>query len=599
MSVIVRRPCLSAAATMNAPVEDDRCEGLVADLLARMTADEKIGQLTWIPAPQHDENADWAQLDHQIAAGEVGAVLGVRDPVRAVRLQTIAHERARLSVPLLFPADVDAGTDTILPSPLALAASWDIDAVEAGAAVIGGEARENGANWLYSSEIFAGGLTQLAALYRGTGLHLACEIERAFMSGLHDTDAPEAFASLFERASPSPKACIREIPKEQIDEAVARVLRCKFRLGLIGRALGPPARMASHSLPTPVRNREIALDLARKCAVLLRNDPRLLPLGIDSGEILVVGSAATDRQSPLAGKRGVAASVIDGLEQLGIPHRFVLGLALRDHGEASGRMRAADRMAIGMASEAAKRAGTVIFVHASHEETGLSEADSALLYALVTANPRVALVTLGSAPLDPSVDGRNLWTILHAGPLGTMSGHAIAELLTGEASPSGRLAVAVRHESDDAGLPFGHGLSYSDVMLGNLAIDAGPDRIALTCEVENRGDRRGSETVQVYLDAPEPSDGLGSRKSSRLVAFRKLWFNPGEREVLHFELGRSEFGLLAAEESDPIRPGRYCLRVGLDEKRAMTREIVLTKSLARAMGRQTAEPSPLETRQKA
>jgi beta-glucosidase len=197
------------------------------------------------------------------------------------------------------------------------------------------------------------------------------------------------------------------------------------------------------------------------------------------------------------------------------------------------------------------------------------------------------------------VDGRNLWAILHAGPLGTMSGHAIAELLTGEASPSGRLAVAVTHDDGDAGLPFGHGLSYSDVMLGNLAIDAGPDRIGLTCEVENRGDRRGSETVQIYLDAFERVHEPAPIKSSRLVAFRKVWFNPGEREVLHFELGRSEFGFPADAESDPTRSGRYRLRVGLDAKRALTREIVLTKSLAKAMGRQTANPSPLQSRQKA
>ena len=583
---------------MIAPASDPACERIIRDLLVRMTADEKIGQLTWIPAPESRESTDWEELEQQIAAGRVGAVIGTGDCGQAERLQSIAQDRSRLAIPLLLPLDVGNGIDTIMPAPPALAASWDTEAVEGAAAVIASEAREHGANWLHSSDLSSSWLVELASQDRSTGRHLAGQIVRAFVSGLHDTDCPSRvtwpFAPWpFAQGDCAREAYGREIQPDRIDEAVAQVLRLKTGLGLIGKTPVPAVCRASHSLPTPVHNREVALDLARKCAVLLRNDPRLLPLGIDSGEILVVGAAATDRHAPLAGKQGVAASVIDGLEQLGIPHRFVAGLALRETGEASGPMRAADPMAIAMASEAAKRAGTVIFVHASHEEGGLSEADAALLDALVTANPRVAMVTLGHAPLDPSVDGHSLPTVLHAGQLGTMSGHAIAELLTGEASPSGRLPAALSPRGGDAELPFGHGLSYSEVTLRNLIVDSGPDRIGLTCELENLGDRFGSETVQVYLGPLEETDDSPASNSLHLVALRKMWFDPGEREFLHFDLGCAEFRFHADDAGIPVRHGRYCLRVGLNAKLALEREIVLTRTLASAMERPDTDPSPL------
>ena len=123
---------------------------------------------------------------------------------------------------------------------------------------------------------------------------------------------------------------------------------------------------------------------------------------------------------------------------LGLAHRCVPGLALREEGE-SWDLRDADNMAIGMASEAARRAGTVIVALGPFSELGAAQ--RTLLESLHAINPNIVLVTLGSRPLDPIIRGTRMPCVLHAGQLGSMSGHAIAEVLTGEFAPRGHLPL--------------------------------------------------------------------------------------------------------------------------------------------------------------
>ena len=377
-----------------------------------------------------------------------------------------------------------------------------------------------------------------------------------------------------------------------IDEAVGRVLRAKFRHGLLRAALAAPALRPSRALPTPVHNREAALSLARRCPVLTRNDPALLPLGIDSGDVLLVGPAASDRHAPMPGGDDLAASVIDGLEQLGIPHRYVPGLALRDNGNPLGGMIAADPMAIGMASEAAKRAGTVILVLNNDDTGALGEAQEQLLGALVNANPRLVVVNIGPCPLDPWFSGRPLASVLHAGRLGLMSGHAIAELLAGEFAPCGKLPVAIPATSRHEGLPFGHGLNYADFALTNLAIEHGRDRLHAFVDLRNVAEREGTEVVQLYLRRPGESEDA----ARELVDFQRLSLRGGQVETLVFDIGREELGRHSSDGSFRVDEGRIEIFVGLSSRRGMTIELDISAELARAIAHTGIHPAvPGET----
>ncbi len=371
----------------------------------------------------------------------------------------------------------------------------------------------------------------------------------------------------------------------QIDDAVRRVLGAKYDLGLF-HTDSPDEHLSLSEMPGDART--VALDAALHSIALLRNEPALLPLNIDSREILVVGFAATDRSLPTGEGNREGTSLIDGLAALGVYHKYVPGLALREGRDQSqsGNLINADRMAIGMASEAARRSQTVIAVLGESEELG--EAHRALLEALRAANRNVVLVTLGSRPLDPDIGGEKLPTVLHAGQLGTTSGHAIAQVLTGEFSPCGRLSIPLI-DKGRTGLPFGHGLGFSEFTLEDHSTELSHDRVVVSTVLHNVGDREGLETVQLYLKRPA-GQGYGR---SELADFQRISLLAGESRRLLFEIGGNQLGRFERNGRFVIDPGSYMVTVGLNEGRVHTAEIAVPPTVAEAMGKaRSADPFP-------
>ena len=648
-------------------------ERVVADLLAYMTIEEKAGQLAVVSAPDPQDRAEVERFTQALRSGRVTAVEGISSKIQAEAFQQIAIEESRLGIPLLFPMETGTGIETIFPTPLTAAASWDMEAIAAAEAVIAEEAQALGCNWALSPDAGYLPLSSQPDTSRDDQVDLVAAIAAARVRGLQANGeagregvlacldlasivgraasgvaeekniaeamrvaasvvrqgylgsisvgggnvqrrraARKAFSFLQEAGAfdgiilsewKSLAAAARDsepiesgdsmpvdalvaaiekgkLPLARLDDAVTRVLRAKYALGLFTLPLGKEAIRSRGSLPTPIQNRETALNLARRSIVLLRNEPALLPLGFDSGDLLVIGAAATDRSAPLAGRKGLAASLIDGLEQLGIPHKFAPGLALRHDAGNIGRMIEADSMAIGMACEAAKRARTVIVVLGGREGNALAEAERQLLASLRTVTDRIVLVTLGAAALDPIIGNEPLACVLHAGQLGTMSGHAIAEVLTGEASPSGKLPVAIKEGNGNRGLPFGHGLHYADFALTDFTLDLAADRLVASVQIRNLADVDGIETVQLYLRRYR-GNHLPSRLNLR--GFERVKLAPGERRTVTFEIGRDQIGQHREDGRYFTEGGRYDVRIGLSSKRVLGGEIELPDAIAKAM----------------
>jgi beta-glucosidase len=138
-----------------------------------------------------------------------------------------------------------------------------------------------------------------------------------------------------------------------------------------------------------------------------------------------------------------------------------------------------------------------------------------------------------------------------------MSGHAIAEVLTGAFAPRGRLPVALIDNSRE-GLPLGHGLGFSPFRIEEPRIELGHNRIVVTSILHNVGEREGMETVQLYLR--RPINQLG-----------------------HFETN-GKF---------TVEPGAYEISVGLSERRAFSEQISVPRAVVEAMSRDLAsEPLP-------
>lgn len=120
-------------------------EGRADALLARMTLEEKVGQVS-----QQFVLGGAALVETRVRAGSVGSLLFVRDPVVANRLQKMAVEETRLGIPLLFGYDVVHGLRTIFPVPLAMAATWNPELVEQSQVVAAREARAVGIHWTFA-----------------------------------------------------------------------------------------------------------------------------------------------------------------------------------------------------------------------------------------------------------------------------------------------------------------------------------------------------------------------------------------------------------------------------------------------------------------
>lgn len=120
-------------------------------LMAKMTVEEKIGQLNLLPGNDINTgeimNSPLAEL---VQRGQLGAVLNVKGVAKVRSLQQYAVQKSRLGIPLLIGQDVIHGYETVLPIPLAQACAWNPDAVEAGSRMAATEASANGINWVYS-----------------------------------------------------------------------------------------------------------------------------------------------------------------------------------------------------------------------------------------------------------------------------------------------------------------------------------------------------------------------------------------------------------------------------------------------------------------
>ena len=126
-------------------------KGFIDELMARMTIDEKIGQLNLLPAGDITTgNAMNSPIGSLIAEGKLGGIFNIKGGDKIAALQKIAVKESRLGIPLIVGMDVIHGYETIFPIPLALSCSWDMPAIERAARVSALEASSAGINWTYS-----------------------------------------------------------------------------------------------------------------------------------------------------------------------------------------------------------------------------------------------------------------------------------------------------------------------------------------------------------------------------------------------------------------------------------------------------------------
>lgn len=704
----------------------------VADLLEKMTLEEKVGQMIQVNAPGGIPD----DLHDEIVAGRIGSLLNVVDVDTANEMQRIAMEESRLGIPLLLARDVIHGFKTIFPIPLGQAASWNPELIREGARIAALEAATVGINWTFAPMIDIARDPRWGRIAESFGEdpYLMSELAVATVQGFQGSDltSPGALAACAKHFAgygaseagrdynttnipenelrnvylPPFKAAVdagvvslmasfsdlngvpasgnrllmqqilrdewqfdgfvvsdwasieqltdhgftannREaaleaatagvnmemvsrayaenlaelvedgkIDMRRLDELVGEILRAKFRLGLFDDPY-------TDSSDLPELANDAHLNVARQAAlqslVLLQNNDDVLPLDKDElRSLAVIGPMADDAYEQLG------TWVFDGDPDISVTPLQ----AIRDFvGEATTiryvramettRSRTTD--AFDEAVKAARDSdAAVVFLG---EESILSgEAHSRanidlpgkqieLVRALKESGKPVIAFILAGRPLTVGNILESVDALIFAWHPGTMAGPAVADILFGVESPSGKLPVTFPklvgqipiyyaqkntgkpatpdtyvHFDDlpvrgaqaaygmtshhlDTGYtplyPFGFGLSYtrfaySDIELSSAEIAIG-ESLTVTALLSNEGNVEADEIVQLYI---RDLVGNVTRPIKELKGFQRVRLNPGERRTVSFELEPADLSFYGRDMQRLVEPGDFHVWIG-------------------------------------
>ena len=725
--------CLSlmAYSCSKADTGKDDIDSRVDKMLAQMTLDEKIGQMSQLYSGYF---MDAEQLKTGVRDGRVGAFLNLTGAAQVNEIQRVAVEESRLGIPLLIGRDVIHGYRTIFPIPLGMAASWNPEIVKKAFRISAIEASSEGIKWTFApmiditwdprwgriaegcgeDPILASAMaramvegiqgdsltdpTSLAACakhYVGYGFaeagrdynttYISEPVLRnvvlkpfkaaeeagalTFMSAFNDLNGVPTSANEFtlkqilrnewgfdgfvvsdclavtelvahgyatdekdaaskainagvemEMASTSYfdniKALLSEkkISQLEIDNAVRDILKVKYRLGLFENPYVDPEAQKKMLNPSFL---EHARTVAKQSTVMLKNDNRTLPLKADKiSSVAVIGPLADAPRDQLG------TWCFDGLPENSVTPlaaiRDLLGENKVNYVEGLEYSRDKKTDKFGAALAAARNSDVVLFFAGeewvlsgegqSRGEIDLPGAQSELISELAKTGKPLVIVVMAGRPLAIGNELEESDAMLYAWHGGTMAGPALADLIFGKESPSGKLPVTfvkgsgqipfyyyrnntgrpatkssftpidsipVENQQNSLGyksfhldygytplLPFGYGLSYttfdySDLNLSSQVMSL-EDSITVKAKVKNSGTYDADEIVQLYV-----RDRVGSitRPIKELKGFKRITIKQGETADVEFTLTGSDLEFFNGRET-LTEPGEFDVWIG-------------------------------------
>ena len=726
-------PCLWYTVAF-AQLAPSAVDGKIEALMARMTLEEKIGQLNQYSSDRLATGPVRANSDkyNDIRQGKVGSMLNVKGAKETRMVQELALQ-SRLKIPLLFGMDVVHGYRVTFPIPLAEAASWDLDAIQLSARIAAKEAAAAGLHWAFAPMVdiardprwgrvmegagedpYLGALIAAARVkgLQGKGLGqldavMACAKHFAgygaaiagrdynsvdmsermlwevylppfkaavdagaatFMTAFNDLNGVPATANghllrnilktkwqypgfvvsdhsavielinhgvAADKAEAAKAALLAgcdmdmeghayietlkqlvqagKVPIELIDDAVRRILRIKFELGLFD----DPFRFSDENREQRVLNapehHQAALKMAEKSVVLLKNSAATLPLTGDLKSIAVIGPLAKSNWD-MRGSWSVywpedhMTSLYEGLQaRVGKATQllYAKGCGIAD----TSKKGFAEAVAI------AKKADVVIMaLGESTDMTGEAKSrahieipgvQEELVNAIKSTGKKVIVLMMSGRPLIFPSTAKNADAILYTWWLGSEAGHAMANVLYGDYNPSGKLPITfprmegqipIYYSHRNTGRPlvegqntnyrskyldvsnepafaFGYGLSYttfefSDLRLSQKTMSA-TDTLTLSCVLKNTGHYTGEEVVQLYIQDPVASI---ARPVKELKGFKKIKLKPQESKKVTFAIDKEMLSFFDEQLQWKAEPGKFNVLLGNSSDNILLKE---------------------------
>lgn len=386
---------------------------------------------------------------------------------------------------------------------------------------------------------------------------------------------------------------------QTIDEAVRRILRVKFLLGLFENPYADIKK--ARKVRNCAEHRRLARQAAQESIILLKNEGGLLPLGDDVKSIAVIGPNADNVQlGDYSGWNSNLVSPLQGIKNRapeGTEVRYARGCGLWER-NTDGFVAAVDiarrsDIAIVVVGESA----AICTEGNDVNDLELAGVQLDLVKAILETGTPTAVVLVNGRPLAIFWIAAHAPAILETWFAGEEQGNALADILWGDINPSGKLPVSLPRSTGHIpsfynkkpsalgiykkpGTPekpgrdyvfssptplfeFGFGLSYTRFEYANLKVT--PDKIRpagevrVSVNVQNIGKRAGAEVVQLYINDVYSSVEIPVKQLKR---FEKVWLKPGEERTVRFTLGPADLALVNRSMEWEVEPGEFEVMVG-------------------------------------
>lgn len=385
------------------------------------------------------------------------------------------------------------------------------------------------------------------------------------------------------------------ISEDEIDIAIKRLFTARFKLGMFD-----PEEMVSYAqIPYEVNDceehRKLALEMARKTIVLLKNENNLLPLSKDLKAITVIGPNADNLEVLLGNYNGTPSRYVTPLQGIRdkvspktkvyyTPGCELIGRSKHGFSEAISMAEGSDVviMVMGLSPRLEGEEGEW-GGEGDRTNIDLPGVQHDLIEAIYeTGKPIVLVLTNGSA-LAINWEAKHIPAIVDIWYPGEEGGTALADVLFGDYNPAGRLPVTFmksldqvpeftdysmknrtyRYMKDEPLWAFGYGLSYTKFRYSNLKLNkteiSPTENVEIQVDVENIGKVDGDEVVQLYVSTPE-SPILAPIRS--LQGFDRVFIRSGEKKTVKFTLKPEQFAVVDEEGRFMVMPGKIEISIG-------------------------------------
>jgi beta-glucosidase len=412
------------------------------------------------------------------------------------------------------------------------------------------------------------------------------------------------------------------LKESMLDDLVAPMLFWKFQMRLFDDPYVDPEE--ADRIVGGEANRKLALQAARQSITLLKNENDLLPMDLNKlKSIAVIGPNAS--RSLLGGYSGVPkhnVTVLDGIRAKvgdGVKVLYSEGCKITIGGswnqdEVLPSDPNEDRKMIAEAVKVARKADVIVMAIGGNEQTSreawslnhlgdrtsldLIGRQEELVKAMVATGKPVIVLLFNGRPLSINYVSQNVPAIFECWYLGQETGSAIADVLFGNANPSGKLPITIPRSAghlpafynykpsarrgylfDDVSplYHFGYGLSYTTFAIENVRLAKkrisrdGSTRVM--ADVTNTGKRDGAEVVQMYI-----RDLVSSvtRPIKELKGFQKVALQPGETKTVAFDITPELLAFYDVNMKYTVEPGQFEIMVGNSSRDSDLQKVVLT-----------------------